>query len=63
MKAFQIGDKARIIDAPERGEHLINKIVTICPIGGFGYEEDDVCAQLEDGGMLMFLKEHQLMKV
>lgn len=62
MKEFKAGDKARIVEMPEKGKHLINEIVTIIPIDGFGYEDDDVIAVLEDCTML-FLKEHQLAKI
>ena len=60
MNTFQIGDKVRIIDPPAEGQHLTNKIGTICPIGGHGYEDDDVCMKLEEGGSLILIKEDQL---
>lgn len=63
MKVFQVGDKARLIQLPTERRHLINKIVTICPIGGYGYEDDDVCVQLEEGGSSFLIKEHQMVKV
>ena len=63
MITFQVGDTARIIEMPEEGRHLINKIVTICPIGGYGWAEDEVCAQLEEGGGFISLKEHPIVKI
>lgn len=63
MKKFKIGDKAKIIQIPTKGSHLVNKVVTVVPIGGFGYEEDDVCVKLEDDGTIFFVKEHQLQKI
>ncbi len=62
MKKFKVGDKAIIIDIPEKGRHLIGKVVTIIPMGGFSYEKDDVAVMLEDRRMLL-LKEHQLEKI
>ena len=62
MKEFQVGDKARIVETPDKGKHLIGKVVTICSIGGFGYEDDHVNAVLENGAMFQF-KEHQLAKI
>lgn len=62
MKEFKAGDKARIVDMPKKGRHLIGEVVTIIPIGGFGYEDDDVVAVLENRSML-FLKEHQLERI
>lgn len=62
MKEFKPGDKARIVEMPEKGRHLIGKVVTIGRIGGFGYENDDVAVKLENGDHLL-LKEHQLEKI
>lgn len=62
MKEFEAGDKARIVEMPEKGRHLIGEVVIITPIGGFDYEDDHVVAVLENGFML-FLKEHQLEKI
>ena len=62
MKDFKAGDKARIVEMPDRGKHLISEIATITPIGGFDYEDDDVVVVLENC-TLLFLKEHQLEKI
>ena len=62
MKEFQVGDKARIVETPDKDKHLIGKIVTIWSICGFGYEDDDVNAVLENGAKFQF-KEHQLTKI
>jgi len=62
MKLFKVGDKAKIIHMPEKGKHLLNEIVTVIPIGGFGIEEDDICVRT-DTGMMLFLKENQLTKI
>lgn len=59
MRAFKVGQKARIIDMPTKGIYLVGEVVTILPIGGFGIEDDDVVVATEAGTML-FLKEHQL---
>ena len=61
MKKFTVGDRAKIIDMPEKGRHLIGKVVTIIPMGGFS-EKDDVAVML-DRRMLLLLKEHQLEKI
>lgn len=44
---------------PEEGKQFMGEIVTIVPIGGFGYAEDDVIAILKNRIML-YLKENQL---
>lgn len=62
MRAFKVGQKARIVDMPAKGIHLIGEVVTILPIGGFGIEDDDVVVATEAGTML-FLKEHQLARL
>jgi hypothetical protein len=62
MKEFKAGDKAIIVEMPEKGKHLKGEVVTIIPIGGFGYEDDDAVAVLENCTML-YLKEHQLRRI
>lgn len=62
MKIFKVGEKARIIHMPEKGKHLLNEVVMVIPIGGFGIEEDDICVTT-DTGMMLFLKESQLIKI
>ncbi len=62
MKKFKVGDKAIIIDMPEKGRHLIGKVVTIIPMGGFGYKKDDVAVMLLEDHRMLLLKEHQLEK-
>jgi len=59
---FKVGDKARIIDMPKKGKHLLNEEVTVIPMGGLGIETDDVCVKT-DTGMMLYLKESQLKKV
>ncbi len=61
MNAFNIGDKAKIVDMPAESRHLVGEIVTICPIGGFSSEQDDVMVTTETG-MMLSLKEQQLNK-
>jgi len=63
MREFKVGDKARIVEMPEKGRHLIGEVVTIIPIGGFVPEDDDVGVRLENGEQLYYLKEHQLEKI
>ncbi|OHB97678.1 MAG: hypothetical protein A2W74_09860 [Planctomycetes bacterium RIFCSPLOWO2_12_38_17] len=62
MKVFKVGEKAKIIDMPEKGKYLLNEVVTVTPIGGFGIEEDDICVKT-DTGIMLFLKETQLKKI
>ncbi len=62
MRAFKIGQKARVIDMPAKGIYLIGEVVTVLPIGSFGIEDDDVVVATEARTML-FLKEHQLTKL
>ncbi|HHT9104502.1 MAG TPA: hypothetical protein ACFYD7_01360 [Candidatus Wujingus californicus] len=62
MKVFKVGEKAKIIGMPEKGKHLIDEVVTVTPIGGFGIEEDDICVKI-DTGMMLLLKETQLKKI
>ena len=61
MKKFKVGDRSKIIDMPEKGRHLIGKVVTIIPMGGFSYEKDDVAVMLDR--RMLLLKEHQLEKI
>ena len=63
MKKFKVGGKAKIIHMPDRGSHLINKVVRIVPIGGLGYEDDDLCVKLEENGEMIFVKEDQLQTI
>lgn len=62
MNAFNNGDKARIVNMPAEGRHLVGEIVTIRPTGGFNSEQDDVMVTTETG-MMLFLKEQQLTKL
>jgi len=62
MKLFKVGDKARIISVPDKEKHWLNEVVTVGTIGGFGYEEDDVCV-ISDTKMMLYLKESQLEKI
>jgi hypothetical protein len=62
MKLFKVGDRARIICVPDKYNDLLNEVVTVVPIGGIGYEEDDICVIL-DSKMMLYLKESQLTKV
>lgn len=63
MRKFRVGDKAKITHMPNKGSHLVNKVVIVIPIGGIGYEDDDVCVKLEDGGQMFFVKENQLQMI
>ena len=62
MKVFKVGEIARIIHMPEKGKHLLNEVVTVIPMGGFGIEEDHICVTT-DTGMMLLLKESQLTKI
>lgn len=62
MRAFKVGQKAKVVELPVKGTHLIGEAVTILPVGGFGVEDDDVVVATEAGTML-FLKERQLAKL
>lgn len=62
MRVFKVGQKARVISMPAKGIYLIGEVVTILLIGSFGIEDDDVVVATEAGTML-FLKEHQLVRL
>ena len=62
MEKFQVGDTARILDAPQKEKHLINEVVKVISVGGNGLAGDAVGVRLEDGTMLI-LKEHQLKRI
>jgi len=62
MQKFEEGDKVKIIEMPPNENHLINQTGIVMKPGGIGHESDDVIIRLNDGNMI-YVKEHQLIKV
>lgn len=62
MQTYKAGDRARIVEMPDRGAALIGQVVTVATWGGLGAAPDDVMVVTENGSML-FVKEHQLARV
>ena len=61
QKYFNEGDKVKIIEMPTDGKHLINHIGTVIKCGGT-CEKDEIGLKLKNGDIL-FVKEHQLIKI
>ena len=62
MQTYKAGDRARIVEMPDRGAALIGQVVTVATWGGLGAAPGDVMVVTENGSML-FVKEHQLARV
>lgn len=59
MQRFKAGDRAKIVEMPQRGGVLIGQVVTVGIWGGLGHAVDDVMVVTQDGSMVL-VKEHQL---
>jgi len=60
MKKFKVGDRVRIVPPAETA--YIGMKATVLPLGGFGYESDDVNVML-DSGVAKLAKEFHLEKI
>ena len=61
MQKFNDGDKVKIIEMPTDGKHLINHTGIVMK-GGGTCKKDDIGLKLENGDMI-FVKEHQIIKI
>ena len=62
MEIFKVGDKARIVDMPDKDKGLVGEEVTIVPAGGFGVETDDMCVRTGTG-MMLYVNKSQLRRI
>lgn len=58
MTNFTVGQRVRIVDVPDKGQHLKGHVATVLRMGPFS-EPGDVMVKTE-GGQNLILHDHQL---